>query len=352
MKLLALAVLFVSSFQVSALAADSSGQVALSAGTSTQTLQLVDQKYDPVYSQVPYETTCSRQVFDHNETQCSTTTDSVCSGGGQVCDTVNDTVCNSSGCTNVPRRECHDEAPTCTDVPRQVCNDVPVYRTEYYTCTQYETEQTGQTLAKTYNHSVTVSVKNADILAAGNLNVSVFSSQDKVTATLSNSYASALLNYTVSVTSSNDTGDTLNQAESIVIDVAASADALKAFQTASMTGLALGQNGFRFNIPGAGGLENSLNIAVKLVRTPALWFKSTKLDKTFASSNLSLVGQGADINAIIPWSKLGVDPLSNVRYSLYVTASLNLGTILNPSDFQGALDKKVSQSIEKSNPSF
>ncbi len=382
MKFSVLVLLAVTGFQSSALAADSSGQVALSAGKASQTIQLVDQKYDPVYTEVPYQTTCTRQVFDHNETECSTTydsvchdgpqecdtvSDSVCHGGGQVCETTNDSVCNSSGCTTVPRRECHDESPVCTDVPRRechdgspVCTDVPrqscsqepVYRNEDYTCTQYEEEQTGETLVKTYNHNVTVTVANPEILAASGLKINVSATENQVTAVLSNAYTSALLTYAMKVTATSDTGDVLTQSENIVIDVAATAEALKAFQSGSMTGLTLGKNEFRFNIPGAASLQNNLNLSVNLVRTPTLWFKSTKVDKTIASSQLGLVTQGSDLKAIVPWAKLGEKALKKVKYSLTVTASLNLGTLLNPADFNGFLNKQVSQSITKSDPTF
>ena len=352
MKFLVLFLLAVTSFQASALA-DNSGQVTLSASNVSQSIQVTDQKYDPVYGQEPYQTTCSQQVFDHNETQCTTTMDNVCHEGGEVCDTVNDSVCNSRGCTTGPRRECHQAPPVCTDVPRQSCTEVPVYRTDYYSCTQYRTVVVGQTLTKTFNHTINVSVTNAAILSGGaNLAITVNVSQDKVlTAQLTNSYPNALLNYVITTVSQDDSSSVLNSVESIVIDEVASASLLNAFQASSISNLALGKNAIRFNIANAAGLENELNLEIKLVRTPKAWFSHQVFDTTVDSSTLSLVSQGSDINAIVPFAKLSEKSLQDVRYSLYVTANLKAGTVLNPSDFN-SLSGTLTQSLIKVKPSF
>lgn len=126
--------------------AQSQRAVDLESAVPVQLVSLSNERYEPIYAQEPYQTTCSREVFSHHESVCRTVSDTVCQGGGEVCTTEQDSVCNSSGCTSVPRRVCHHTPQTCTEVPRQVCESRPVYVTELYSCTQYRTVVVGQRL--------------------------------------------------------------------------------------------------------------------------------------------------------------------------------------------------------------
>jgi hypothetical protein len=73
MRISILSVLFALVYSPAVMAA-SSAFVELSSSAATQSVQLKDEKYEPIYESQPYEDTCSREVFDHTETTCSTST--------------------------------------------------------------------------------------------------------------------------------------------------------------------------------------------------------------------------------------------------------------------------------------
>ncbi len=334
--------------------AGSSGGVTISAQSGAQTIQLSDQQFEPIYGQEPYQTTCDRQVFDHTETSCDTVTDNVCHGGGHSCETVNDSVCNSTGCTTVPRRVCSDEPQSCESVPRRVCSDHSVYRTEYYSCTQYRTVVVGQRLVKTFNHSVQVVVADSVNLGSGSLAIAVNASQSSISAALENSFPGGILSYHVASLGQSDTGAELNSSERIVISLAMSADQARAIDRSSIDSLALGHNALRFSLRGAAPLMSNLNIGIKLVRNRALFGDTTLFDKAVPSASLGLVAQGSDINALIPFQKLGIDSINNLKFDLAVSVSLNAGagTILNGRDFEAELNRRLNASLTKVKASF
>ena len=352
MKTFVLAMIALIGFQQSALA--SSAGVTLTAQNASQVVQITDQQFEPIYGQEPYDSTCSRQVYDHTETSCETVNDSVCHGGGESCETVNDSVCNSSGCTTVPRRVCSNEPETCESVPRRSCSDHEVDRTEYYACTLYRTVVVGQQLVKTFNHSIEVDVANPAILGGVSLAIDVDASQASVSAALENSFAAGILTYQVVSVSQNDSGAVRNSSEKIIIDMAMSSGAAKAIDTAVIDSLALGHNALSFNLRNAASIMGNLNVAIKLVRNRALFGDTTLYDSKVASSTLGLVAQGSDIRAMIPFQKLGIGSINNLRFDLAVSITLNpgAGAILNPRDFNAELSKRLDSSLTKVKASF
>jgi hypothetical protein len=351
MKTLTTTLLIILAIQSSALASNS-GQANLNAQQPVQLLQLVDQKFEPIYGQEPYQATCSQEVFDHTATSCTTEMDSVCHGGGEVCETQNDSVCNSQGCTSVPRRVCHQTAQTCTSVPRNVCHDYAVYRTVYYSCTKYRTVVVGQRLVKTFNHQIEVTINNAASLDADSLSVGVNISEDSISARLMSSFKRAVLNYKIEKVSDVDAGDVQNIRDRITIDLGMSAEKVKMIETASLTGLELGQSALRFDLNNASEIMQNLKIAIKLVRNPKFWVSTTLYNGSLKSSELGLVAQGNAIKALIPFQKMGVDSIGATRHDLSVSVSLDPGAILNAADFRFDLDKKLQQSLSKVNPTF
>gem|GEM_PF-2627218 len=349
-------VLFSGLFSVLALhgqaLADQSAQVTLTAQDSSKIIQITDQTFEPIYSEVPYDATCSQQVVDHTETRCETTSDTVCSGGGEVCSTTNDSVCNSKGCTTVPRRSCRSTPQSCTSVPRRSCSDYNVYRTEYYSCTKYRTEVTGHKLVKTFNHQIEVSLAQPEAIGAASLQIEVDVSQDTVRAKLSSSYAQGLLNYQVSNVSESDGGSVLNSSKKIVISSGLSAEILKEIASSSLQNLALGHNAIRFELPGVADLAQNLKIAIKLVRNRAIFGDKTLYNSSVASSKLGLTTAGADVKALIPFQKLGIKSINSLRYDLAVSVSLDDGNVLNIADFSDLFAKKLSASFVKIKASF
>jgi hypothetical protein len=346
MKAIVLTVLSFAVLQTQALANQAS-QVVLSAQEPSKLVQITDQKFEPIYSQEPYQTTCSREVVDHVETRCDTYNDSVCSGGGEVCTTTNDSVCNSSGCTSVPRRSCHTTAQTCTSVPRRSCSDHNVYRTDYYSCTQYRTVVSGQRLVKTFNHQVEVVLANPSAIGAASLQIGVLVAENSVTARLMNSFTQNILTYQVNNLSEADAGSVLNSSKKIVIDLGLSADAARKLLSSSIQNLELGRNAIRFDLPNAAELSQNLNIGIKLVRNRKIFGDTILFNNSVASSKLGLVGGGADLKVVIPFAKLGIDSVNSMRHDLSVSVSLNAGNALNLSDFSEALNKHLELSREK-----
>ncbi|MBC7398133.1 MAG: hypothetical protein H7333_11880 [Bdellovibrionales bacterium] len=352
MKLLCLALIAFS--RLAAQAQTSTAPVMLNAHSATQTIRLVDQRFEPIYESQPYETTCSRQVIDHTESVCETVSDSVCSGGAEVCETVNDSVCNSGGCTDVPRRACHTTPTSCVDVPRRVCRDQNVFRTDYYSCIQYHDVVVGRRLVKTFNHQIEVTVANAALLAQSTLSLQVKASENSISARLLNSYSSGLLNYQVSTLQESDSGSIANRSERLVIDLALSAATLQKMASATLDGLELGRNALRFQLKNANEISEHLDVSIRLVRNRALFGNSVRYDGTKSIAELGLVGQGNNIQALIPFQKLGVDSLGNLKHDLSVSIRLNPGTapLLNATDFQALLDRQLSQTLSKVKPSF
>lgn len=349
-----LSISFLLFLSIAVQASPNSGRLTLTAQSATQRISLTDQKFEPVYESQPYETTCSREVLDHVENVCQTISDNVCSGGAEVCETANDSVCNSGGCTNVPRRVCHTTPATCVDVPRRVCSDHNVFRTDYYSCTQYHDVVVGQRLVKTFNHQIEVTVANPALLSGAVLTLSVAASEASLSARLANSFPGGLLNYQVATINESDSGMMLNRQEKIVIDLALSAVLLQQMNTVSMDNLALGTSAVRFQLRNASELAGHLSIGIRIIRNRSLFGNATRYDGTLDSATLGLVGQGSDIQALIPFQKLSIDPISNLRHDLTVSAKLNPGTapLLNAADFQAQLSKNVEQSITKVKPSF
>lgn len=339
---------------LSAQASPNIGQLTLTAQNSTQRILLTDQRFEPIYESQPYEATCSREVLDHVENVCQTISDSVCSGGAEVCETVNDSVCNSGGCNNVPRRVCHTTPRGCVDVPRRVCSDHNVFRTDFYSCTQYHDVVVGQRLVKTFNHQVEVTIANPALLAGAALNIRVDASEAALAARLSNSFPAGLLNYQVATINESDTGMMLNRQEKIVVDLALPAALIQKMDTVSLANLELGNSAVRFQLKNAAELATHLNIGIRIVRNRALFGNSTRYDGTLDSSTLGLVGQGSDIQALIPFQKLNIDAIGNLRHDLTISAKLNPGSapLLNAMDFRAELDKNIEQSITKVKPSF
>jgi len=354
MKIFLLGLLAIAAVHANAFAS-TSGLVTLNAQSGSQTIQLSDDQYEPIYEQQAYQDTCSRNVFDHTDTSCQTVSDSVCHGGGTVCHQVSDQVCNSSGCTTVPRSVCQTEPEQCTSVPRQVCSSHDVYRTEYYSCTQYRTVVTGQQLVKTYNHQIEIDLANPALLASAQLDIAISASLSSISAKLSNSFTEGLLSYKFETLSQNDTGTVLNSVEKITIDLALTSAQLNQINSLALSSVQLGKNGIRFLLQNGASLSNNLNVSIDLIRDRAIGANTTLYNNRVNSSTLGLVGQGSDLNALIPFAKLGgIDSLGSNKYDLIVSIGLDPGpgTLLNANDFSAQLAKTISVNNYRINTSF
>ena len=332
--------------------ASTAGQATITAQQPVQIIQLTDQKYEPIYGEEPYQSTCSREVFDHTETVCHTEYDNVCHGGGEVCTTHDDSVCNSSGCTTVPRRECHTNPQVCTNVPRRECNDHAVYRTDYYSCVKYRTVVVGQRLVKTFNHQIEVAMQDAQVLGGASLAVAISVSEESVNASLMNSFSAGILNYRVDRIQAADAGSIENLVTRITIEKGLSAEQVSEIRAISIDQLELGHSALRFKINRAVELAQNLKIAVKLVRNPKLWASTTLYDGSVKTSALGLVSQGSQIQALIPFQKLGIESINDARHDLQVSVSIDAGKILNRSDFSGDLSRHLDLSLMKTHASF
>lgn len=334
--------------------ASQSTQTTLNAQTAVQTVQITDQKFNPIMGSVPYETTCDRQVVDHMNYRCYNEPRESCSGGGEVCETTNDSVCNSHGCTGVPRRSCHQSSGSCHTVFQNVCRNEAVYRTETYSCTRYHTVQVGQTLAKTFNHSIEVSLSQSlqSALAGTTLSVSVNATENTVTARLTSSFPAAILDYAVMPLSSDQGVTVQNSSEKLVIDLGLSAALAKKIDGVTADSLELGSEAFRFNLQNAAGLDKYLTFGIILTKTPSIWFPTTVYDSRIGTSLFDFVIEGQTLKVLVPYEKLGLSSIGGNKYSLGVSISLNAGKILNPGDFQTELNKSFDLNIAKSRPSF
>lgn len=352
--LTALLALLTLCLNTSASFASQNAQTTLSAESATQTVQITDQKFDPIMGSVPFETTCDRQVVDHMDYRCFNEPRESCSGGGEVCETTNDSVCNSHGCTGVPRRSCHQSSGSCHTEYQNVCRNEAVYRTETYSCTRYHTVQVGQTLAKTFNHSIEVSLTPAlqATLAGTTLSVSVNATENTISARLTNSYPTAILDYAV-MPLTNDQGATVqNSSEKLVIDLGLASALVKKMDAVTADTLELGSTAFRMNLQNAVGLEKYLSFGITLTKTPSVWFPTTLYDSHVGSSLFDFVIEGQSIKVLIPYEKLGLGSIGGTKHSLGISVTLAAGKILNPADFQTELNKRLDLNVVKTRPSF
>ncbi|MBS1960310.1 MAG: hypothetical protein JST80_12605 [Bdellovibrionales bacterium] len=336
----------------SAALANQIANVTVSAAHPSASVQLVDQKFEPIYGQEPYEATCSREVLDHMQTVCHDEFSQVCSGGGEVCENVRDQVCRNNVCTPITRRECHTTPQSCTDVPRRVCTDQAVYRTDFYSCTQYRTVVTGQRLVKTFNHSVEVVLRDTKAIAGADLNVELTAVEGVITPRLTNSLKLGLLNYDIAILSSDDNGATAQAARRIVITAGLPGRLVNQIMTAQLTDLELGHEAAKFKLTNMADLLQNLNLSIKIVRNRAIGGDSILYNGTVSSNQLSLVARNADIQVIVPFEKLQIDSLNSLKHDLHVSVSLNVGNVLNYADFQTALSKKLEADLKKVKPSF
>jgi hypothetical protein len=336
----------------SAALANQTANVVVSAAQPTASVQVVDQKFEPIYGQEAYEATCSRQVLDHMETACHDESSQVCSGGQEVCENVRGSVCRNNVCTDVVRRECHTTPQSCTNVPRRVCADQAVYRTDFYSCTQYRTVVTGQRLVKTFNHSVEVVLQDTAAIAGASLNVELTATEGVVTPRLINSLKLGILNYENIILTSSDLGATAQIARRIVITAGLPAKLVNKILTAQLTDLELGHEAAKFKLVNMADLLQNLNFSIRIVRNRAIGGDSTLFEGAVASNQLSLVAQGADIQAIVPFEKLQIDSLNSRKHDIHVSVSLNAGNVLNYADFEAALNKRLEGDLTKVKPSF
>ena len=349
---------FVALFLLAALSplasqAASDNTVILSAASSRADVQLIAQKFDTIYGTESYASTCQRQVVDHTETRCHTVIGQSCSAGSEVCSTTNDSVCNSHGCTSVPRRSCHAGAQSCHSVSHEACGSENVYRNQSYACTRTRQVPVGQTLVKTFNHTVDVSLTPALIaaLADQTITVSVNADESTVTPQVAIPFPAALLTYDVAQAVVSDTTTVQNSKETITIDYGMPGDAARKMELATAENLELGSDSFRFSLTNGAGLEKYLTLGIKLVKTRAIWFPSTAFDGDLKTSLLTLATEGPNLKVVVPYTALQLGSIGG-RCSLDVNIKLDASKVLNVSDFQAALQKNLSLSLSKQKPSY
>lgn len=354
MKQLKIVVLFLLVFlgPVAALAA-SDNPLSLSAANPSAKSQLAAQKFDIIYGTEPYASTCQRQVVDHTETRCHTVSGQSCSAGSEVCSTTSDSVCNSHGCTSVPRRSCHAGPQSCHSVSHEACGSENVYRNESYACTRNRQVAIGQTLVKTFNHSVEVNLTPTLIAAIADQTIQINLSAEEaaVTPQVATPFPSVLLTYDVKQTVVNDSPTIESSQEIITIDFGMPGDAARKMDSVTAENLELGSDSFRFNLPNGAGLEKYLSLGIKLVKIPAVWFSHTVFDGEIKTSTLTLASEGPNLKVTVPYEALNLGSIGG-RYSLDVGIKLAAGKILNTSDFQAALQKNLSLSLSKQKPSY
>ncbi len=332
--------------------AQSQSAVDLESAVPVQSVALSDQRFEPIYGQEAYQSTCSREVFSHQESVCRTVSDTVCRGGGEVCTTEQDSVCNSSGCTSVPRRVCRHTPRTCTEVPRQVCESRPVYVTEIYSCTRYRTVVVGQRLVKTFRHRVEVRMEDPSAFAGQRLRLVVHAREDVLSVDLISAFSEALLLKSIERVRHDEAGDLESITSRIVIRRGISAEILKKIHGGVLSGLALGVSGIRFDLPGMAGLEGALKVQLDLKRAPKLFFKTTLFEGEVGSSVPGWVSQGDTIRAVIPFQKIGVEDLPKKRHEIRLVIRLNPESVLNQRDFRKEFERLIEGALEKSVPSF
>ena len=334
------------SFTPSANAAQVS-QVELSASAASQSIQMMDQRFDPIYEDQPYQATCHREVYDHTETSCHNTSDRVCHGGGEVCSTSSDQVCNSHGCTTIPRRSCHQSSESCTSVPRRECSDHSVYRTESYSCTKIHAVQVGQRLVKTFQHNVEVSVDRPELLQGQRLVIAVQANENQVSPALVSSFSLNMLTAEVIKVSDVDSATQESITSKILVHVDVSTAAIGKILSSTVQDLALSSAGIRMKLPGIAELSKDLTIAVNLTQRRTLFGSKTLFDDSIDSASLSLVAQGEDLMVVIPLDKMQIDQLKSKRHSLSISVSLKRPAlrVLNNNDLSVVLDKKLEGAL-------
>ena len=329
-------------------------KVELSGTAASQSIQMMDQKFEPIMGQVPYPDTCYREVYDHTETVCSTESDQVCHGGGEECTTESDQVCNSHGCTTIPRRVCHQTSQQCESVPRRVCSDRAVTRTQAYSCTRYRTEQIGQRLVKTFQHSLEVAVDRPELLQGQRLVISLLAREDSITPTLVSSFSLNMLTVESQV-SKSDSGSTEMIATRMMVHVGAPTSLIGKILSGSVQDLSLSSAGISLKINGVNELSQDLMIAVNLTQYRFLSFlikDKTLFKDSIAIADLSAVAEGDSLNVNIPLSKMNIVQLKATRHNLSVSVSLKRPelSILNSTDLAAVLNKKLEASIANVTP--
>lgn len=326
-------------------------QVELSSNAGLQRIQMMDQKFEPIYEQQPYTSTCSREVLDHMESVCSTVSDTVCHGTeGEVCTTQSDQVCNSRGCTNIPRRVCHQEHRVCNVVPRRVCSDRAVMRTEFYACTRYRTVEVGQRLVKTFQHNVELAVDRPELLQDQKLVLSLLARQDSISQTLVSSFNLNLLTVEQQLLGDSDIGGNEVITTRILIHVDASTASLGKILSSSVQELNLSRSNVSISIPGLAELSNALEIHVRLVQ-------NRLIDKHLANITLNVAEvatvQGDSLKLDISMAKLRVQKIkAGKKHNLNVSVSLKCPshTVLNTRDMAAILGKSLDGSLTNAIP--
>lgn len=324
--------------------AASSASVELSAAAASQSVQLKDEKYEPIYESQPYEDTCSREVFDHTETSCSTSQH--CSGGGTVCSDEPDQVCNSHGCTTITRRSCHTEPESCSDSTS--CSDRPVYRTEYYTCTKYRDVVVGHRLVKTFYHQVEVMIEEPQILQGQKMQIVVNAYEGRVALKLQNAFTTHLLLVEAQKISDSDTATEQKLSQKIVIKKGFTVEVLNQLLSSKIENLELFHSGIKFELKGLSELREHLNIGVSLVQQRKVLKDLVIFSGTIESSALSPVVAGKDLKIMVPLEKMKLDFLKSKRHLVEISVSFKKPSlsILNDTDLSSILKHHVEGEVD------
>ncbi|MBC7396598.1 MAG: hypothetical protein H7333_04070, partial [Bdellovibrionales bacterium] len=301
----------------------------------------------------PYQSTCQRQVVDHTETRCHQVSGQSCSAGSEVCSTTADSVCNSQGCTSVPRRSCHTGSQSCHSVSREVCGNENVYRSQSYACTRTRQVPIGQTLTKTFNHTVEVELTPAliAVIADQTLSIGLAANESAVTPSVATPFPSALLTYDVKQTGVTNSESVQNSQEVFTLDYGMPGDIARKMESVTAQNLELGSDSFRFDLTNGAGLEKYLLFGIKLVKTPAVWFPNTVFEGDLKSSSLALASVGTNLKVLVPYESLQLGSIGG-RYSLDVSIKLDSSKVLNISDFEASLQKNLSLSLTKERPTY
>ena len=344
MKVSILSVLFFSAF-ISFSNANEVKQVELSLNSASKTVQITDQKFDPIYESQPYETTCEREVLDHTETSCSDVQS--CSGGGTVCEDSPDQVCNSSGCTSISRRSCHTESESCST--SQSCSDHPVYRTESYSCTQYHDVQVGQKLVKTFYHTIEVVMEDTDLLKNQSLPLNVMVSEGSAMVKTINPFTSFLLLMESKVVSDDNSSTEEKISQRLTIKKGESGDSIKQILNGKMEKLKLTSSGIGFNLTGMSDLSKDLNISISLVQYRLIFKNRTLFEGLIQSSDLPTTVAGKDLVVSIPVEKMKIGYLNSKKHNLNVSVSLKATGLpmVNEADFSKAFQVQIQDHQEK-----
>jgi hypothetical protein len=337
----------------SAALADQSANLEVSASRPVSSIELTDQKFEPIYGEEPYEATCSREVYSHHENRCHTETDQVCQGGGQVCRTVNDRVCSSRGCADVPRRVCETTPRTCQSVPRRVCVQVPVTRTEFYSCTRYRTVVVGQRLVKSFEHQIEVVLNDSHLFAPllanashSKLVVSVNINEASLDARLVTPLPSHLVHYQILDLAREDQGEVLSLRKRVVITLGMPVAQASKILSSEVKDLELGFDSAKFKLTQVADLAPSIGLELKIKRNRRIGGDSTLYHQTVALQQLNLVAQGEDLNVQIPFERLQIESLSSKRHDIEVGARLKLAPVLNRHEHAAILDRLVSDRLK------